>query len=82
VSRAGAKAKRVAQSHHVTRHVMSNQTVRQECPTCYLGVVHHIRQPRPGTQSYHDLHALACGCAHDGVGGSYCNFGDGWMDAE
>lgn len=72
MSRAGAKAKRAAQ-----RQV----SVRTECPSCHLGVLHHIRQAEPSRLSYVDLHALVCGCTPNQTGDSYCHFGDGWLDA-
>lgn len=70
MSRAGAKAKRAR----------PQAAVRAECPTCHRGVVHHIRQPERGRMSYVDMHAVVCGCDHS-IGSSYCNFGDGWLEA-
>ena len=78
MSRAGAKARRdTRQSPTLARQV----TVRSECPTCCRGVVHHIRAAVPGLLSYVDLHDLVCGCDHGSTGGSFCNFGDGWLEA-
>lgn len=77
MSRAGARAKREQRWRQSTAEVR----LRRECPTCHLGMVVVIRGASSNAPAYADVHAVTCGCTPGLTGGSFCNFGDGWLDA-